>query len=54
MTKDYIEGVLTGLKICKEMWAQGTISWMEMCENEIYYKELLENTDEQETETANL
>lgn len=36
------EGVLIGLKICKEMWAQGTISHEEIRENEIYYQELLE------------
>lgn len=39
--KSRIEGVLLGLKICKEMWAQGTISHEEIVENEIYYKEEL-------------
>ena len=38
-----IEGVLTGLKICKEMWAQGTISHENIRENEIHYQEELEN-----------
>jgi len=38
----YLEGVLGGLKICKEMWAQGTISHENIYENEVYYKELLE------------
>lgn len=41
MKKEYYEGVLTGLKICKEMWAQGTISHEEIRENEIYYGDLL-------------
>ena len=34
-----IEGVLLGLKICKEMWAQGTISHENIHENEVAYKE---------------
>jgi hypothetical protein len=37
------EGVLIGLKICKEMWAQGQISHENIYENEVYYNELLEN-----------
>lgn len=37
------EGVLLGLKICKEMWAQGQLSHENIYENEIYYKELLSN-----------
>lgn len=37
------EGVLLGLKICKEMFAQGQISHENIYENEIYYKELLES-----------
>lgn len=37
------EGVLLGLKICKEMWAQGQISHESIYENEIYYGELLSN-----------
>jgi len=41
--KNRIEGVLLGLKICKEMWAQGTISHENIYENEIMYKEELEN-----------
>ncbi|MBW7838598.1 MAG: hypothetical protein H3C36_02935 [Chitinophagaceae bacterium] len=41
LEKQRIEGVLNGLKICKEMWAQGTISHEEISENEIYYKEEL-------------
>lgn len=39
--KNRIEGVLLGLKICKEMWAQGTISHENIYENEISYKEEL-------------
>lgn len=39
--KNRIEGVLLGLKICKEMWAQGTISYENIYENEIYYTEEL-------------
>lgn len=39
--KNYYEGVLAGLKICKEMWARGTISHEEIRENEIYYGDLL-------------
>ena len=38
-----IEGVLTGLKICKEMWAQGTISHENIQEEIHYYQEELEN-----------
>ncbi len=41
LEKQRIEGVLLGLKLCKEMWAQGTISHEEISENEIYYKEEL-------------
>lgn len=37
------EGVLIGLKICKEMFAQGQISHENIYENEVYYKELLQN-----------
>ncbi len=37
------EGVLLGLKLCKEMFAQGTISHENITENETYYKELLQN-----------
>ena len=44
--KNRIEGVLLGLKICKEMWAQGTISHENIYENEILYKEELENLSE--------
>jgi len=43
MEKSRIEGVLTGLKICKEMWAQGTISHENIYENEILYKEELKS-----------
>lgn len=39
--KNRIEGVLLGLKICKEMWAQGTISHENIYENEVAYKEEL-------------
>ena len=38
-----IEGILTGLKICKEMWAQGTISHESIHENEVFYNEELKN-----------
>lgn len=41
--KSRIEGILTGLKICKEMWAQGTISHENIYENEVYYKDELKN-----------
>lgn len=41
--KNRIEGILIGLKICKEMWAQGTISHENIYENETMYKEELEN-----------
>ena len=34
-----IEGVLTGLKICKEMWAQGTISHENIQEEIYHYQE---------------
>lgn len=40
--KNRIQGVLLGLKICKEMWAQGTISHENIRENEIVYTEELE------------
>lgn len=38
----HTEGVLQGLRICKELWAQGTISHETIRENEIYYSEELE------------
>lgn len=38
-----IEGVLTGLKICKEMWAQGTISHENIQEEIYHYQEELKN-----------
>jgi hypothetical protein len=41
--KNRIEGVLLGLKICKEMWAQGTISHENIYENEVLYNEELNN-----------
>lgn len=41
--ESYINGVLTGLKICKKMWAQGTISHENTYENEVYYKEQLKD-----------
>ncbi len=44
--KNRIEGVLLGLKICKEMWGQGTISHESIYENEIMYKEELKNLSE--------
>ena len=37
------EGVLLGLKICKELFAQGQISHENIYENEVYYKELMKN-----------
>lgn len=37
------EGVLLGLKICKDMFVQGQISHENIYENEVYYKEILEN-----------
>lgn len=43
MERSRLEGVLTGLKICKEMWAQGTISHENIYENEVFYKEELNN-----------
>jgi len=39
--KNRIEGVLLGLKICKEMFSQGQISHENIYENEIMYKEEL-------------
>lgn len=39
----YTEGVLIGLKICKEMWAQGTISHENIQEEIYHYQEELEN-----------
>ena len=39
--KNRIQGVLLGLKICKEMFAQGQISHENIYENEIVYKEEL-------------
>lgn len=36
------EGVLQGLRICKELWSKGTISHETIRENEIYYSEELE------------
>lgn len=47
-TKEYYEGILAGLRICKEMWAQGTISHENIREEEIYYQELLEQHEEQD------
>lgn len=41
--KNRIEGVLLGLKICKEMWAQGTISHENIYENEVMYNEELKH-----------
>lgn len=37
------EGVLLGLKMCKEMFAQGQISSENIYEREVYYRELLDN-----------
>lgn len=41
LEKKRIEGILLGLKICKEMFAQGTISHQNIYENEMYYTEEL-------------
>lgn len=38
-----IEGILLGLNICKELWAQGVISHETIRENELHYQEELEN-----------
>ena len=46
MKREEIEGVLIGLKICKEMWAQGVISHEMIVENEKYYNEELAALDE--------
>lgn len=35
------EGVLLGLKICKELFAQGQLTHENIYENEIYYNELI-------------
>ena len=43
LEKSRIEGILLGLKICKEMFAQGTISHENIYENEILYREELDN-----------
>lgn len=43
VNKTHLQGVLTGLRLCKEMWAQGTISHELIRENEIYYESELEN-----------
>lgn len=40
------EGVLLGLKICKEMFTQGTITHEDIRENEIYYQELINQLNE--------
>ena len=45
-TKEYLEGVLIGLKICKEMFAQGTLNHDNIYEHEVYYKELLNNVNQ--------
>lgn len=47
--KNRIEGILLGLKICREMWAQGTISHENIYENEVMYKEELKNLIENPT-----
>ena len=39
----HTEGVLIGLKICKEMWAQGNISYENIQEEIYYYQEELDN-----------
>lgn len=38
-----VEGVLLGLKICKEMFAQGQLTHENIYENEQMYKEELDN-----------
>lgn len=37
------DGILLGLKICKEMFAQGQLTHESIYEREAYYKELKEN-----------
>lgn len=48
--KAEIKGVLTGLRICKEFWAQGTISHEEIRENELHYMEELEKLTDTQTD----
>lgn len=38
-----MSGVLIGLNICKQLWAQRTISHETIRENELHYQEELEN-----------
>jgi len=48
MEKSKIEGVLLGLKICKELWAQGQLTHETIYENEVLYKEELASFEQQE------
>jgi len=48
MEKLKIEGVLLGLKICKELWAQGQLTHETIYENEVLYKEELANFEYEE------
>lgn len=38
----HTKGILQGLRICKELWAQGEISHETIRENELYYSQELE------------
>lgn len=42
------DGVLLGIKICKEMFAQGSLTQNNIYENEVYYKELQDNLSTKE------
>lgn len=42
----YNDGVVIGLRICKELWAQGTISHEQIRENELHYLEELKSVRE--------
>lgn len=48
----YLEGVLAGLRLCKEMWAQGTISHETIRENEIYYQGELDYVRQENIENS--
>lgn len=37
------DGILLGIKICKEMFAQGQLTHESIYEHEVYYKEMKEN-----------
>lgn len=46
--KSRIEGILLGLNICKEMWAQGTISHENIYEHVVYYEKELQKLSDDE------